>query len=314
MAFACVFPGQGAQKVGMMASLAEAHPEIEETFAEASEALDEDLWELVSEGPAEQLNQTRNSQPVLLAAEISIWRVWRQHGGPLPAYLAGHSFGEYSALVAAGALEFSSAAPLVRLRGDLMQQAVETGVGSMAAVLGLEDGEVRDVCAQISSPDAVVETANFNAPGQVVLSGHRSAVERATEACREAGARRAMLLDVSVPAHSSLMRPAVDHYAEALEAVEFTRPEISVVNNVDVSVETAPERIRDALKRQLYSPVRWTESILWMAEHGVGMQIEMGPGKILTGLSRRISKSVRGLCLESPDSLEQALGEIGNAG
>ena len=314
MAFACVFPGQGAQKVGMMASLAEAHPEIEETFAEASEALGEDLWELVSVGPDEQLNQTRNSQPVLLAAEISIWRVWRQHGGPLPAYLAGHSFGEYSALVAAGALEFSSAAPLVRLRGDLMQQAVETGVGSMAAVLGLEDGAVRDVCAQISSPDAVVETANFNAPGQVVLSGHRSAVEKATEACQEAGARRAMLLDVSVPAHSSLMRPAVDHYAEALEAVEFTRPEISVVNNVDVSVETAPERIRDALKRQLYSPVRWTESILWMAEHGVDIQIEMGPGKILTGLSRRISKSVRGLCLESPDSLEQALGEIGNAG
>lgn len=298
----------------MMASLAEAYPEIEATFAEASETLGEDLWKLVNEGPAAQLDQTRNAQPVLLATEISIWRVWRQHGGPLPTYLAGHSFGEYSALVAAGSLEFSSAAPLVRLRGDLMQQAVEADVGSMAAVLGLEDAEVREICTQISSPDAVVETANFNAPGQVVLSGHRSAVEKAMEACREAGARRAVLLDVSVPAHSSLMRPAVDRYAEALEAVEFTRPEISVVNNVDVSVETAPARIRDALKRQLYSPVRWTESILWMAERGVDVQVEMGPGKILTGLSRRIRKSMRGLCLESPDSLEHALGEVGNAG
>lgn len=314
MTFACVFPGQGAQKVGMMDRLAKAHPEIEETFAEASEALGEDLWGLASEGPAEQLNQTRNSQPVLLAAEISIWRVWRRQGGPLPACLAGHSFGEYSAWVAAGALAFSSAAPLVRLRGDLMQQAVDAGVGSMAAVLGLEDAEVRDVCARISSPGAVVETANFNAPGQVVLSGHRAAVERAAEACREAGARRALLLEVSVPAHSSLMRPAVDRYAEALEAVAITRPEIPVVNNVDVRAETAPARIRDALKRQLYSPVRWTESILWMAERGVDLQIEMGPGKILTGLSRRISQSMRGLCLDAPDSLEQALGEVGHAG
>ena len=313
MTFSCVFPGQGAQKVGMMASLADAYPQVAETFAEASEALGEDLWKLADRGPAEQLNQTRNAQPVLLAAQISIWRVWRQRGGPPPACLAGHSFGEYSALVAAGALEFSSAVPLVRRRGDLMQQAVGKGVGSMAAVLGLEDAQVREICTQTSSSDAVVEAANFNAPGQVVLSGHRPAVERAAEACREAGARRAMLLDVSVPAHSSLMRAAVDRYAEALEAAEFASPGIPVVNNVDVQTETDPASIQDALKRQLYSPVRWTESILWMMKQGVNLQIEMGPGKILTGLGRRIDKSMRGLCLETPDDLEQALEEATDA-
>ena len=314
MTFTCVFPGQGAQKVGMMVDLAAAYPQVEETFSEASETLGEDLWKLADEGPAEELNQTRNAQPVLLAAEISIWRIWQQHGGPAPAFLAGHSFGEYSALVAAGALEFSSAVPLVRRRGDLMQQAVGEGVGSMAAVLGLEDERVREICAQVSSLDAVVEAANFNAPGQVVLSGHRAAVERATEACREAGARRAMLLDVSVPAHSSLMQGMIDHYAEALEAAEFASPEIPVINNVDVRAETDPGRIRDALKRQLYSPVRWTESILWMTEQGVDLQIEMGPGKTLTGLARRIDKSMRGLCLEAPDNLEQALEEVSDAG
>ena len=314
MTFACVFPGQGAQKVGMMAGLAEAHPQVEETFAEASEALGEDLWKLADEGPAEQLNQTRNAQPVLLAAEVSIWRIWRQRGGPPPACLAGHSFGEYSALVAAGALEFSSAVPLVRRRGDLMQHAAGEGIGSMAAVLGLEDEQVRDICARMSSSDAVVEAANFNAPGQVVLSGHRPAVEQAAEACREAGARRALLLDVSVPAHSSLMRVAVAPYVDALEATEFANPEIPVVNNVDVRAETDPDRIRDALQRQLYSPVRWAESILWMTEQDVDLQIEMGPGKILTGLARRIDKSMHGLCLEAPDDLEQALREVEDAG
>ena len=298
----------------MMADLAEAHPQVEETFAEASEALGEDLWKLADEGPAEQLNQTCNAQPVLLAAEVSIWRIWQQRGGPPPACLAGHSFGEYSALVAAGALEFSSAVPLVRRRGDLMQHAAGEGVGSMAAVLGLEDEQVREICAQMSSSDAVVEAANFNAPGQVVLSGHRPAVERAAEACREAGARRALLLDVSVPAHSSLMRVAVDSYADALEATEFANPKIPVVNNVDVRAETDPDRIRDALQRQLYSPVRWAESILWMTKQDVDLQIEMGPGKILTGLARRIDKSMRGLCLEAPGDLEQALREVEDAG
>ena len=298
----------------MMADLAEAYPVVAETFAEASEALGEDLWKLADQGPPGQLNQTRNAQPVLLAAEISIWRIWRQLGGPAPACLAGHSFGEYSALVAAGALEFSRAVPLVRRRGDLMQKAVGEGVGSMAAVLGLEDAQVREICARMSSPDAVVEPANFNAPGQVVLSGHRPAVERAAEACREAGARRAVLLEVSVPAHSSLMRAAVDDYSEALEAAEFASPEIPVVNNVDVRAESDPARIRDALGRQLCSPVRWTESILWMTERGVDLQIEMGPGKILTGLGRRISKSVRGLCLETSENLAQALEEVADAG
>ena len=313
MNFSCVFPGQGAQKVGMMADLAEVYPQVEETFVEASEAVGEDLWRLAAEGPAERLNQTRNTQPVLLAAEISIWKIWQERGGARPAYLAGHSFGEYSALVAAGSLEFSSAVSLVRCRGDLMMQAVEEGVGSMAAVLGLEDDQVREICMRLSMPDAVVEAANFNSPGQVVLSGHRVAVEQAVEACREAGARRAMLLDVSVPAHSSLMHPTVDRYLGALEAVEFLPPEIPVINNVDVLAEATPERIRDALKRQLYSPVRWTESILWLAGQGVGAQVEMGPGKVLTGLLRRISKSMRGLSLETPDDVDQALKETQNA-
>ena len=313
MTFACVFPGQGAQKVGMMASLSSTYSQVAETFTEASEALGEDLWRLADEGPAEQLNQTRNAQPVLLAAEISIWRIWRQCGGLSPACLAGHSFGEYSALVAAGSLEFSSAVPLVRHRGDLMQQAVGEGIGGMAAILGLEDAQVCRICEQTSSSDAVVEAANFNAPGQVVLSGHRPALERAVEACREAGARRAMLLEVSVPAHSSLMRAAVDRYAEILEEAKFVSPEIPVVNNVDVQAETDPAGIRDALKRQLYSPVRWTESILWMTGQGVDLQVEMGPGKILTGLGRRIDKSMRGLCLETPDDLEQALEEVADA-
>ncbi len=314
MTLACVFPGQGAQKVGMMSGFADSCPEVAQTFAEASEALGEDLWRLVDQGPAEQLNQTRNAQPALLAAEISVWRIWRQHGGGMPTYFAGHSFGEYTALVAAGALEFSAAVPLVRRRGELMQQAVPDGVGSMAAVLGLDDEQVREVCGQVSVSDAVVEAANFNAPGQVVLSGHRVAVEQAVEACKEAGARRAMLLEVSVPAHSALMRPAAERYAEALEAVDFVTPETPVVNNVDAGMESDPVRIRDALARQLYSPVRWTESILWMMGQGIHMQVEMGPGKILTGLARRIDRSLSGLCVDSLDSLEQALKEASDAG
>ena len=314
MTFACVFPGQGAQKVGMMAAWAETHPQVEETFAEASEILGEDLWKLAQEGPVERLDQTRNAQPALLAAEISIWRIWRCRGGLSPAFLAGHSFGEYSALVAAGALEFSSTVPLVRRRGDLMQKAVGEGTGSMAAVLGLEDGRVRDICDEISSSDAVVEAANFNAPGQVVLSGHRPAVEQAIEACQQAGARRAMLLDVSVPAHSSLMRTAVERYSEALEETEITTPKIPVINNVDARAETDPVRIRAALRRQLCSPVRWTEIVLGILKQGVTLQVEMGPGRILTGLARRIDKSARGLCLETPENLEQALKETADAG
>ena len=308
--FACVFPGQGAQKPGMMSALAEGFPLVAETFAEAADSLGEDLWGLAESGPAETLNETRNAQPVLLASQVAIWRICQQQGGPAPAYLAGHSFGEYSALVAAGVLEFAAAVPLVRRRGELMQQATGQGVGSMAAVLGLEDGEVRDICARISEPGAVVEAANFNAPGQVVLSGHRPAVEQAVEACREGGARRAMLLDVSVPAHSSLMRAAVADYAQALGEANFSTPAIPVVNNVDVAIESEPARIRDALSRQLHSPVRWTESILWLAQQQVRLQVEMGPGRILTGLARRIDKSMQGLCVETPEDLEMALKEV----
>ena len=297
----------------MMTSLSRAYPQVGETFSEASDAVGEDLWKLVAEGPPERLNRTRNTQPVLLAAEVSIWRIWQACAGARPACLAGHSFGEYAALVAAGSLEFASAVLLVRRRGELMQQAVGTGIGSMAAVLGLEDDQVRAICTRLSSPGAVVEAANFNSPTQVVLSGHRLAVEQAVEVCREAGARRAMLLDVSVPAHSCLMRQAAERYAAVLDEVEIAAPGIPVVNNVDVLTETDPRRIRDALERQLYSPVRWTESILWLLDQGAAFQVEMGPGKILMGLSRRISQTIRGICLETPEDLESALKEAKNA-
>ena len=307
MKFCCVFPGQGAQAVGMMAALAERYSEVEQTFAEASATLGEDLWQLVSEGPADRLGQTCNTQPALLASEIAIWRIWQARGGARPDWLAGHSFGEYTALVVAGALPFSDALALVRRRGELMMQAVPAGVGSMAAVLGLEDERIREICTRLSTPDAVVEAANFNAPGQVVLSGYRAAVEQAVAACQEAGARRAMVLDVSVPAHCSLMEPIVEEYAEALKSAPFATPEIPVINNVDVRSETEPQRIRDALRRQLVAPVRWTESIRWFAGQGMAAQLETGPGKILTGLLKRIHRTATGYALETPEGLEQAL-------
>lgn len=313
MSWAGLFPGQGAQRVGMLAELAGAYPQVRETFAEASEAVGGDLWQLASEGPAEALNQTRNTQPVLLAAGLAVWRLWEACGGPRPSCFAGHSLGEYAALVAAGALPLPDAARLVRRRGELMQAAVPEGLGGMAAVLGLGDAEVRAVCARLSTPDAVVEAANFNAPGQIVLSGHRQAVEAAAAACREAGARRAVVLEVSVPSHSSLMRAAAERFAADLAAAPFAAPHTPVINNADVRAETEPARIRDALARQLHSPVRWADGILEIIGQGATMLLEFGPGRVLTGLNRRIDKTVPGMDAATPETLEHALRETANA-
>src|SRR5476649_233983 len=257
---AVVFPGQGSQALGMLADLAAEHPIVEETFAEASSALGYDLWQLVQQGPAEELNKTWQTQPALLAASVAIWRVWQQKQGAHPAFLAGHSLGEYSALVCAGVLDFKQAISLVELRGKLMQEAVPAGTGAMYAIIGLDNDAIAKACEE-SAQGQVVSPVNFNSPGQVVIAGNKEAVERAGAACKAAGAKRALPLPVSVPSHCALMKPAADKMAVALENVTFSAPKYPVVNNVDVKVETSPEAIRSALVRQLYNPVRWTESV-----------------------------------------------------
>ena len=307
MSLAGLFPGQGAQAVGMLAEFSAGHPEVGETLAEASEAAGLDLARLIAEGPAEELDRTRNAQPALLAAEVAIWRVWRTRGGPEPDWLAGHSFGEYAAWVAAGALGLADAARLARRRGELMQEAAAEGEGRMAAVLGLEDAAAEAVCAELRAPGAWVGVANYNAPGQVVLSGHRAAVADAADACRAAGAKRVVELAVSVPAHSALMEPAAGEFRAALAAAEFRPPRLPVVNNVDNRVETAPERIRDALARQLHAPVRWSGGVRWLAAQGVDVCVEFGPGKILSGLNRRIDRGLKSLSAAGPAGMDAAL-------
>ena len=307
MSYACIFPGQGSQSVGMLQELAEQYPEVRETFEQAGAAIDQDLWKLVCEGPAEALNQTTHTQPVLLAAGMAVWRLWQARASMSPDFLAGHSLGEYTAWVAAQSLSMDAAVPLVRQRGELMQQAVAPGEGAMAAVLGLEGAVVRDLCKQQSTPQAVVDAANFNAPGQVVLSGHKEAVAQAIEACKAVGARRALVLPVSVPSHSTLMQSTAEVFAALLTDVEFSEPAIRVVDNVAVATPTTSKQIRDTLARQLYSPVRWAESVSWIIDQGVDTLIELGPGRVLTGLNRRIDRSVRAICVDTPESLEQAL-------
>ncbi len=288
---AIVFPGQGSQAVGMLAGLGEQYEIVKATFDEASQALGYDLWELVQQGPVEDLNQTHRTQPALLAASVAIWRVWQQLGLEQPAMIAGHSLGEYSALVCAGVIDFKQAIELVQLRGQLMQQAVPAGVGAMYAIIGLDDDSIAKACLE-AAQDEVVSPVNFNSPGQVVIAGNKDAVERAAALCKEAGAKRALPLPVSVPSHCALMKPAADKLAEALENIEFLSPQIKVVNNVDVAVESDPEKIKAALVRQLYSPVRWTEGVQWMHEQGVEKLVELGPGKVLTGLTKRIVKTL----------------------
>lgn len=305
---AFVFPGQGSQTVGMLAELAADNPQIEATFREASDALGYDLWQLVQQGPAEELNKTWQTQPALLAASVAIYRVWQQKQGAQPVLLAGHSLGEYSALVCAGVLAFADAIKLVELRGKLMQEAVPEGTGAMQAIIGLDDEAIRKACEE-SAQDEVVSPVNFNSPGQVVIAGNKDAVERAGAACKAAGAKRALPLPVSVPSHCALMKPAAVKLAVALEEITFNAPDVPVVNNVDVKCESDAAAIRNALVRQLYSPVRWTESVQFIAEQGVTQLLEMGPGKVLTGLTKRIADNLTAAAVNDPASLSAALSQ-----
>jgi [acyl-carrier-protein] S-malonyltransferase len=303
---AFVFPGQGSQTVGMLADLAAQFPIVEQTFSEASAALGYDLWQLVQAGPAEELNKTWQTQPALLAASVAIFRVWQQQGGNMPVMMAGHSLGEYSALVCAGVLDFAAAIRLVELRGKLMQEAVPEGTGAMYAIIGLDNASIAKACEE-SAQGQVVSPVNFNSPGQVVIAGNKEAVERAGVACKAAGAKRALPLPVSVPSHCALMKPAADKLAVALQDITFNAPLVPVINNVDVRAETAPEAIRSALVRQLYSPVRWTESVEFMAAEGVTLLLEMGPGKVLTGLTKRIVDTLTAAAVNDTASLSAAL-------
>ena len=305
MSFAFVFPGQGSQSVGMMAAYGDS-PVVRATFDEASAALGEDLWTMVAEGPAERLSQTVNTQPIMLTAGVAVWRLWESLGGKMPAVVAGHSLGEYSALVAAGSLKLADAVPLVRLRAAAMQEAVPVGTGAMAAILGLDDDGMVAACAEAAQGE-VVEPVNFNAPGQTVIAGHKGAVERACEACKARGAKRAVLLPVSAPFHSSLLKPAADRLAVALADITLNTPLIPVVNNVDVAIETDPAKIKDALVRQAAKPVRWVETIQKIAGMGVATAAECGPGKVLAGLTKRCADGITGVALADAESVNANL-------
>ena len=305
MSFAFVFPGQGSQSVGMMAAYGDS-PVVRATFDEASAALGEDLWAMVAEGPAEKLAMTVNTQPIMLTAGVAAWRLWESLGGKMPTVVAGHSLGEYSALVAAGALKLADAVPLVRLRAAAMQEAVPAGTGAMAAILGLDDDGIAAACAEAAQGE-IVEPVNFNAPGQTVIAGHKGAVERACEACKARGAKRAVLLPVSAPFHSSLLKPAADRLAIALADINVGTPLIPVINNVDVEIETDPARIKDALVRQAAKPVRWVEIIQKMAGMGVATAAECGPGKVLAGLTKRCADGITGVALADADSVNANL-------
>ena len=304
--FAMVFPGQGSQAVGMLKDLAENYPVVKSTFDEASQVLGYDLWTLVQAGPAEELNKTWQTQPALLAASVAIYRVWQSINGPQPEFMAGHSLGEYSALVCAGVIDFKDAIKLVELRGKLMQEAVPSGTGAMFAIIGLDNDSIRKACEQ-AAQGQVVAPVNFNSPGQVVIAGNKEAVERAGALCKEAGAKRALPLAVSVPSHCALMKPAADKLATTLNNMTFNAPQFAVINNVDVKVESSAENIKAALIAQLYSPVRWTETVEEMAKQGVTLLVEMGPGKVLTGLTKRIVDSLSACAVNDKASLDVAI-------
>jgi len=309
MSFALVFPGQGSQSVGMMAAYGDSAV-LRATFDEASATLDQDLWQLVADGPAELLSQTVNTQPLMLTAAIAAYRLWLAKGGRLPSVVAGHSLGEYSALVAAGVLDFKDAVPLVRLRASAMQEAVPAGTGAMAAILNLDNDKIREACLEAAAAignGEVAELVNFNADGQTVIAGSKAAIERACEGCKSRGAKRAVLLPVSAPFHSSLIRPAADKLGARLAELDFKVPTIPVVNNVDVSIETDPARIKDALIRQAFSPVRWVETVQKIAAMGVTTIAECGPGKVLAGLAKRCAEGVTGVALADAASIEANL-------
>ncbi len=308
MTFAFVFPGQGSQSVGMLNAFAD-HPAVAATLAEASDALGQDIGKLIAEGPADELNLTTNTQPVMLTAAVAVYRAWQAAGGPVPTVVAGHSLGEYSALVAAGAIAFKDAVPLVRFRAKAMQEAVPVGEGGMAAILGLSDDDVRAACAEASIA-GVVEAVNFNAPAQVVIAGAKAAVEKACEVAKARGAKRALPLPVSAPFHSSLLKPASDRLRDYLASVTVSAPSIPVINNVDVAVVSDPVAIKDALVRQAASPVRWVEAVQKMKADGITRVVECGPGKVLAGLTKRIDGDIVGDAIFDPASLEAVLAQL----
>jgi [acyl-carrier-protein] S-malonyltransferase len=305
---AFVFPGQGSQTVGMLADFAD-NEVVKNTFLEASDALGYNLWQLIAEGPSEKLNQTNFTQPALLTASVALWRLWASQSAVKPAMLAGHSLGEYSALVCADVISLAEGVKLVEKRGEFMQASVPAGVGAMAAIIGLDDQAIIEACATAQN-DEVVAAVNFNSPGQVVIAGHKDAVERAGVLCKEAGAKRVLPLPVSVPSHCALMKDAADKLAEEFNSVTFNTPTIPVVNNVDVSAETDAEAIKLALIKQLYSPVRWTETIEALAKNGTSLVVEAGPGKVLQGLIKRIDKSITSFSVNDQASLAKALETI----
>ncbi len=309
MKIAFVFPGQGSQTLGMLSSFDE-DPAVQAVLERASAALGQNLAQLMAQGPVEDLNLTVNTQPAMLTAGAAVYAAWRAQGGPVPEIVAGHSLGEYTALTVAGALDLEDAVKLVRVRARAMQEAVPLGQGGMAAILGLSDEEVRAACSDAAQGE-VVEAVNFNAPAQVVIAGHKSAVERACEAAKRRGAKRAVNLPVSAPFHSSLMQPASVRLRAALEQVSLRRPQMPVVNNVDAAIETEPARIVDALARQAAAPVRWVETIQFMAARGVTHVVECGPGKVLSGLTRRIEPALESLSINDPASLQEALETLG---
>jgi len=306
---AFVFPGQGSQSVGMMSKLAEVYPIVQQTFEQASDVLGFDLWSLVQNGPEANLNQTENTQPAMLAAGVAVWRVWCEKSQIRPNWMAGHSLGEYTALVCSNAIAFEDAVKLVAARGRLMQEAVPAGVGAMAAILGLEDHQVVNACAEVAN-DEIVAAANFNAPGQVVIAGDTAAVDRAIDALKALGAKRALKLPVSVPSHCRLMEGASDKLNEILQSVNVEMPDVTLIHNADVKSHGSPEVIRHALKEQLFKPVRWVETVKFMHEQGVAGFIECGPGKVLMGLNKRIVSDAVNMTMFDPESLNNVLEHI----
>lgn len=306
---AFVFPGQGSQKVGMLSELAVAYPSLRETFDEASETIGYDMWQLIQQGPQEDLNLTERTQPILLASSVALWRLWQSCSGAMPELMAGHSLGEWSALVCSGVVQFTDALQIVRARGQYMQQAVPLGEGAMAAIIGLADDKIIDACAQASSL-GVVDAVNFNAPGQVVIAGSSSAVERAIELCKQAGAKRALPLPVSAPFHTSLMRPAADQLSELVDAITFSAPSIPVVHNVHGKVEDDPQKIGSLMLEQIYHPVRWVDCINYLSDSGVTDLLECGPGRVLSGLTKRINRELSVSATDDPESFEASLQQF----
>lgn len=309
--FGFVFPGQGSQKIGMLEESATKYPAIKHTFSEASEAVGYDMWQLVQEGEQEQINLTETTQPVLLASSVALWRAWLESGGSRPSAMAGHSLGEFSALVCAGSIEFTDALKLVKQRGAYMQAAVPVGEGAMVAIIGLDDEVINQICAETASEfSACVAAVNFNSPGQVVIAGHAKAVEQAGARCKEAGAKRAMSLPVSAPFHTDLMKPAGDKLKETIAAIKIKQPDIPVIHNVNASAEIDPDKIKSLLVEQIYSPVQWVSCIEKIVKMGAEKLVECGPGKVLSGLSRRIDKSLTSFNIEAPEDLAEAVESL----